>query len=455
MKKAYNILFLFVALIAAVGFTACADEPDKYEVTDGTPTIRYIRPVDIASADSLLTGAYMENEICIVGENLRSIVEMYFNDKKAELIPSLITDHTMLVTVPREIPGEVFDKIFMTNNKGEVTEYPFKVLVPGPKILSMDNEWAKAGDEQNIYGSYFIDDPNIPLTLTIGGVKVPIDEFTDSKIKFTVPAGLEKNSNIEISTIYGTQKAYFNYKDTRGMITNFDNPDGFDGYPHAANSGTKGIVPQGWNLAVMYSDEGGIDGNYAQVGDGSEIKLSESGSWNEKLKISWWCGNWQGNPMGITEGAGVPLRNIFPAGYFAEPAKLAVKFELCIPSTNPWTSGVMQVLFANNQLCVNDTWQNSDYFKAKSDTNPGGMNLCRGMYAPWSATGSFDTQDKWITVTMPIENFKYNQDGTEGAVPVSPESFDSFIIWPESGGINGKECTPIFRYDNIRIVPIK
>ena len=441
MKKAYNILFLFVALIAAVGFTACADEPDKYEVADGNPTIRYIRPVDVASADSLLTGAYMDNEICIVGENLRSIVEMYFNDQKAQLIPSLITDNTLIVTVPGNIPGEVFNKIFMTNNKGVVTEYDFKVLVPGPKILTMDNEWAPADDVQHIYGSYFIDDPNVPLTLKIGGQTVKIDEFTDSDIKFTVPAGLPENSEIEITTVYGSKKAPFHYKDTRGMITNFDNPDGF-----GDNSGTKGIVPQGWNLAMTYSTEGGIDGYYAQVGDGS-LKMPADGGWTEGFKISWWCGNWNGAPMSITEGPGAPLRNIFPSGYFAEPAKLAVKFELCIPKDNPWSAGVLQVLFMNNQVAANDAWQNNTYIQPDK-------GLCRGMYAPWNGSDPFTTNGKWITVTLPIQNFTYNMDGTAGTEPITPESFDSFTIWPVSGGVEGKECTPIFRYDNIRIVPI-
>lgn len=445
MKKAYNILFLFAALIATVCFTACADEPDKYEVTDGTPTIHYIRPVDVASADSLLTGAFMDNEICIVGENLRSIVEMKFNDRKAQLIPSLISDNTLIVTVPGEIPGEVFDKIFMTNNKGEVTEYPFKVLVPGPKILSMENEWAPAGDVQIIRGSYFINDPNVPLTLTISGKKVDYINYTDSYITFAVPEGLDEGP-IEVSTVYGTQKAYFNYKDSRGMITNFDNPDGF-----AANSGTKGIVPQGWNLAVKYSDENGIDGYYAQVGDGT-LEMPADGGWTEGFKISWWCGNWGGDPMSITEGAGVPLRNIMPAGYLAEPAKMAVKFELCIPQNNPWKAGVLQVIFANYANCANDTWQNNTYIQTSA---AGGLDLCRGMYAPWNGVGSYDTQDRWVTVTLPIENFTYNMDGTAGVKSVTPESFDSFTIWPVGGGLTGEACKPIFRYDNIRIVPIK
>ena len=69
MKKLLNSLFLLTALTLTTSvFTGCKDEPDKYEVSDGNPTISYIRPLGTESADSLLTGAYMDNGICIVGK---------------------------------------------------------------------------------------------------------------------------------------------------------------------------------------------------------------------------------------------------------------------------------------------------------------------------------------------------------------------------------------------------
>ena len=61
---------------------ACEAEPDKYEVAGGKPPLKYVRVPDPAAADSLLTGAYMETTICLVGENLRSVYELYFNDQK-------------------------------------------------------------------------------------------------------------------------------------------------------------------------------------------------------------------------------------------------------------------------------------------------------------------------------------------------------------------------------------
>ena len=67
------------------GFTSCADQPDKFELASGTPTVYYIRPVDVASKDSLLTSASLQSTICLVGDNLKSIKGILFNDQAAVL----------------------------------------------------------------------------------------------------------------------------------------------------------------------------------------------------------------------------------------------------------------------------------------------------------------------------------------------------------------------------------
>lgn len=66
--------------VVGLGLTSCEDEPDKYEITGGTPSISYIRPVDVAAKDSLLVEGSLGNSICIVGNNLRSITKLLFND---------------------------------------------------------------------------------------------------------------------------------------------------------------------------------------------------------------------------------------------------------------------------------------------------------------------------------------------------------------------------------------
>ena len=49
IKNINGALFAMALVAASAGFTSCEDEPDKYEVAGGTPTIDYVRPVDAAS----------------------------------------------------------------------------------------------------------------------------------------------------------------------------------------------------------------------------------------------------------------------------------------------------------------------------------------------------------------------------------------------------------------------
>lgn len=58
MKNNRYTNWFFAAAVVVAGFSmaACEDEPDKYEVAGGKPTLKYVRVPDPAAADSLLTG---------------------------------------------------------------------------------------------------------------------------------------------------------------------------------------------------------------------------------------------------------------------------------------------------------------------------------------------------------------------------------------------------------------
>jgi hypothetical protein len=391
---------------------------------------------DAASKDSLLVEAFTATPICIVGENLTSIKEMYFNDVKATLNTSYITKNTMLLTIPKDIPGSNTGKIYMVTRDADTVTYDFKVLVPAPVVTAMKNEWAKIGDDAVITGQYFVDDPNQPLSVTFTGIsnstsiKVPaenIKSITPSQIVFKVPEGVQEGQ-IEVASIYGKSLSKFYFHDSRNLITNFD--------------GATDVVPQGWNISATYSDVNGVDGKYVQVGP-----ADTEGGWVEDLKLPFWCGNWNGDPMSITSGPGIPLRNFID---FSDWENMSFKMELYIPKSNPWSAGAMQIIFVNNKQCANDSWQNNTYIHTSAD---GGLDLPRALYNPWKDTGSFDTGDEWITITIPLKEFVYNDDGSKVSTTMSESSFDSFIIWPINGGVSGTACTPIFRYDNIRVVP--
>lgn len=424
--------------VIAFGMASCQDQPDAFRQADGLPVLHYVRYAD---RDIVINEAFMEETVCLVGDNLRSINQLLFNDQKAVLNTSYMTDHTLLVNVPKEMAVEETDKIYMVTAKKDTVEYDFKVLPPAPVIKSMSNEWAAPGTVASIYGDYFIGTEDQPVV-----VEFPNGEVTDFKkvskteLQFTIPETAVEGK-IKVTSISGTAASTFHYRDTRGLITNFD--------------GATDVVPQGWNIKVQYKTEGGVDGQYVELGPST---LDEAGAWNEELKLPFWCGNWQGNPMGITSGPGIPICNFIDMTNFSS---MAFKMELCIPKENPWSSGAMQIVFASAERCANESWQNNTYIQVKGKTTEladGSLQgtLQRALYCPWKNTGSFDTNGEWITVTIPISEFVYDAEGNVGEIPLQgPEDFASLVIWPWNGGVTGTECSPVFRYDNIRVVPNK
>ena len=423
---------ILAALTISAGFLAvsCEDQPDAFVPAEGVPSVDFIRYAD---RDIVITQAFMQEAVCLVGNNLRSINQLWFNDQEAVLNTSYITDNTLVVSVPKTKATVRTDKIYMITAAKDTVTYDFVVLAPAPVVKAMSNEYAKEGEEVTITGQYFIS----PITIEFQGAVV---EEADMKLSetaatFKIPAGTQPGV-VKVTTASGTTKAPFQYRDPRGLITNFD--------------GGTDVVPQGWNFKGEYKSEGGVDGNYVELK--SANVLDESGAWNEDYKIDFWCGNWNGDPMSVTSGPGTPICYVVD---FTDFKNMALKFEICIPKSNPWSSGAMQLIFTNSKNAANDSWQNNTFVHS-SASDPAGLDLCRGLWRPWEATGEFHTDDKWITVTVPFSEFIYNSDGTPGLVPLErPEDFASFVIWAWSGGVNGKECNPIFRIDNIRAVPVK
>ena len=435
MKRYIKSIVLLAAV--ALGFASCEDYPDAFELADGIPTVHGVR---YAEKDVLIEQAFMGEVVCIMGDNLCSVRELLFNDQQAVLNTSYMTEHTIIAAVPNNLPKERTDKIYMVTKGQDTVSVDFKVMLPAPQIKAMSCEFQKPGEDVTVYGNYFTE----PMTVTFedgnGAVVTSFKSVSMTEATFTIPADA-KPGKIKLETESGLARSPFSYYDfCDGLITDFDGPNN--------SSSTHGVVPQGWNFSGTYSSEGGIMGNYVELKSASA--MSPDGGWNEDFKIDFWCGNWSGDPMSITTGAGVPLCNIID---FTNWQNMALKFELYIPSSNPWMAGAMQLIFTSAARAANDSWQNNTFVHTSAN---GGLDLCRGLYRPWEATGSFDTGNKWITVTVPFLEFTWNADGTTGKTPLAgPEDFATFVIWPWNGGVAGVECTPVFRIDNLRAVPVK
>lgn len=439
MKTRY-INWFFVAALAMMGclMTACEDQPDKYEIADGVPTLKYVRSPLPEEADSLLVGAYLGNTVCLVGDNLRSIYELYFNDQKATLNTSYMTDHTILVDIPKNIPEEVTNKIYMVTKSGAKVDFDFNVMVPAPVVSSMSCEYAPAGSEAVLYGDYFVDDPNVPLTISMpGDITVEgeqITSITKTAVKFIVPEGAVPG-NIRVKSIYGTGQSVFQYKDTRNILFDWDGK--YEGALAAGNSWSGDDEKKGQTISSVPP----IDGNYLVLGPSTLL----GGQWetpNAYVMMYW-------PDQHATQGC-VPLYDLPQFKKMLEDYELedlAVKFEAYVPASNPWMAEGMQIQFTSlDEVSMEN--QNNDYVYGEGKEP-------RGVWIPWEETGSYDTGNQWVTVTLKMSEFNKQVSGVVSETELTKEKLAGLSIFLRGGGVDGKECEPIICIDNIRVVPVE
>lgn len=455
IKNINGALFAMALVAASAGFTSCKDEPDKYEVAGGTPTIDYVRPVDAASKDSLLTEASLNNTICIVGRNLRSVTKINFNDQAAVLNTSYMTDNTIIVTVPKNIPGKVTDKIYFITNNKDTLDYDFKTVVPAPTINGMSNEWAAPGEEVTIKGDYFLDYDDSHLNIKVGeNYTIPYEDLKISlnSIRFNMPEDMPKHEPIYITTINGTTKAGFRYMDNRGMLFDFDTP---------WKEGGDVLGNNGWHNRTITSDGTSLSGNYMVLG---ETAMGADGAWNDgNFSFEYWPGSWQ-DPE--TYSSRPRMQDLAD---FSDWKNMSLKFEMCIPKDNSWSAAPMQIYFGsvtqvtNGAAGVKDIYgnvlagANNTFFKEQG-------KQARALYMPWQNTEDklYNTEGKWVTVTIPLANFIYDFDGNKGLSYSGVNDFSAFNIFVVKGAYNkasvlptGVDCNPIIKIDNIRVVPNK
>ncbi len=423
-------------LLGVFALAACdsIDYPDRFVQTSGVPTIDFIRYAD---KDVIITQASMEEVICIVGDNLTSVHDLYFNDQPAILNSSYMTAKTLIVTVPKTAPVEQTDKIYFYNKDGQYTTYDFKVLAPAPKIERMSNEWAAVGEKVTITGNYFIE----PMTVQFPGAEATeLSNVTATSFDVVVPEGAQPGK-VKVTTASGTAQSIFMYKDTRGMLFNFDND------PHPTN--------HGWHAMVIETDETAINGNFLRLGN--TAGLDEEGGWNDgEYSFEYWPGDWD-DPVSYADS---PRLTDFVD--FTNWANMALKFELYIPSATPWMSGAMQLIIGGVDVVTDGAEGAIDIYgnvtagaNNKFISGDGVPQAPRALWIPWKETGSYDTGDKWVTITIPYTDFNKMSDGTANSAEIKPDSFTSLTIFVWAGGVTGTACNPIMKIDNIRAVPIK
>lgn len=420
MKKFLKNTYFIIALLFAAGtvFLSCEDDDNA---SGGSPTIRYIRITDPASSDSLINSAFLGNLIAIVGENLGAVRKLYFNDQEALLTSTFITNENILVRVPNQAPSEITNKMKLVFRDGSELLYDFVVSIPPPTVTSMDLEYVPTGETAVINGFYFFDPVPVQVFFTSADgedvVEGEVISTQENRLEVVVPEGAGPGP-ITVKTNFGTASSTFYFRDNRNVFLNYDEA---------------GKTPaNAWRNGIMKSDDNNIDGKY----------LFFQGIYNNGERIEG-----DGSPYESqfwAKASGRPQGNLLPPG---NPADYVMKFETKVVD---WYGSTLNICFA--------PWDHSNNQEIWSNT----FNA-RAIWEPWrEKNASYDTDGEWITVTIPITEFKWamgtqkNPANNIDEVVYTEKAFDpdvtgSLSFWvlsaPEAN------ASPFeFYIDNVRIV---
>lgn len=306
--------------------TACLLFSCKKDNDSGTPSISYIRITRPESSDSLLIGAGQGQLIAVVGRNLQDAVEVWFNDQQALLTPTYITNTSLMVRVPSQIPIDVNNKLKILFKNGFVLEHDFEVQISKPVISGMVSEFVKEGDVATIRGDFFYE----PLTVTFtGGVKGEKVSVDDQELKIRVPAGAQPGP-ITIKTNFGETKSDFWFRDNRNLLITNDPWSGW----------------WGSDMVVNGTDPLAISGNFARI-----TKSIGAWAWTE------WIG---GREDALTTSHNLPDDAVL------NPDKYNLKFE--INTLKPYNGNMIKIMIGQVNNPDPDWNAEPYYFRPPFDT---------------------------------------------------------------------------------------
>ena len=397
---------LLLILIAAGILTEQSCKKDSSSST-GTPVITGIRNYVPHPGDSVITKVGTGLWVVISGRNLKGALQINFDGVAASFNDAWFSDTSAVVLIPAviafpSVPAKQLNTIQYVTTHGQTT-FSFPIVAPAPQITSVSDEDAPAGDSVKISGFNFFFIKNLSFGgKVITGYNASNDGTT---ITMAVPAGIPQTGGpVAITTNSGSAKTIYNVEDFVDGV--FQNWDGINGYPWGSNTD---------NSSTDYPGNTGsynvITANNLSAGD-----------------FAWYNG---GRGVNMNASQWVPVADID-----SSLSSYAVKFEISVPKSTPWSGGsiFVAVNYGFNYIGLYRPWVNA-----------------AGKITPFTTTG-------WVTVTVPLSNFLSN-NGT--GIPA--DSITSLIGSSGNNGMNvwyindGTSTVAAFTMaiDNIRVVKIK
>jgi len=372
----------------------------SFKLGPAAPTITAISNVFANPGDS----------VYIYGANLVLVQHFTYGGTTISSFKSSVDGTALGFLMPAQTPT---DQISITTRSGSVA---FKIVAT-PTITGISNENAIAGDSVYIYGTYF----KSIQSVTFAGVA--INGFTTSgkgnAIGFVMPS-TSQSGPASVTTKFGTATTVYNVNDiSTGSISNWEWNGNFNWQWWGGANLTSGNSSSGW--PPYNPDFPGNTSQYMVLKNG----VMAPGE-----------GNTYSNYAILMNGAQwVPAANLSD-----DPGNWAFKFEVSVPQS--WNGGTIDVL--------------------------SGVSGYIARWEPWqvtpSATASYTTAKRWVTVTIPLSSFRASDptlgDGKGASLAkisdlTGPSGNTSCTVYIHNYSKAATTTGFYGAFDNLRVVKIK
>lgn len=394
-----KLLFLFAVLSVTAAFISCSEEG-----AGGPPSITRVRPMNAQIADSSFVTALPGQLIVVEGINLSDVQEVYFNDYPATFNPAYNTATHLVVQIPMNTPTPDRDPavsgILRVVTKHGSVDYQFAVNPPAPSLSYIYNENTQPGEIMEIHGQFLLSVNEVVFPGGVVGTDIQSND-AGTLLRVKVPEEVTETGNLTLRSPYGATTTNFLVNNTKGpgVFANFnDSSEPEYGWERWNESWDRMRLDD----ATLYPHNNGY---YLRV-TMTNITAWDFGWWNPVRNIAV---NNYGKTVVQAANLGDPIDSYY------------LKFE--INTRIPIREGAVFLI------------------GFKSET----INYEMHPYA-LVQNGVFDTENKWMTLTVPLHEFK---EETIGALLESYGAIGRFHI----GFISGAQPIPEFdaAFDNFRI----
>ena len=354
MKLYIKTLQVILFSLMIWGVTSC--KKNDTVGTKGTPTVTRVRLVSktdtvrdvihrvtldsisvydqsrVNAFDSTVTNGRLNTQYAILGTHLLTTKSVSFNGVSVYFNPGLLTDNSIIVTIPANVPfGPTQTNLLTIVTQYGKVDFNFTIQQPPPIIASFTPLAAGAGDIVTITGTVFNSVTAVKFDTTPAEI---VGTPTETQIQVKVPAGVVQ-SYIYVTTPGGTAKSpttfgfkalvydeaftagwgsYFGYNSTRDLA-NTEHPkrgavaikttfsDAYGAFQVGYNGATIDVKKAGLT-ALKFSVYGGASTN------GKSIQVVINGAYGSAVVVPLSTGSYTdytiplsslGNPATITE----------------------------------------------------------------------------------------------------------------------------------------------------------